>query len=228
MRPHRPSGPALTGDLADAIMLAAVTVAAVVTTGSWLTGQLAALLFHGAWPPVSIGQALGAAWLLPGHLGDPRQAWPASARPDLPGPFGFLVAGILSWVITAAVAVAAGRHALRNRPARGFASRAAASDALSEQAVRAKAAVVRPSLADGKCEVTDAGVRIGRAIPSGTRLACSAEDSVAVGPHPGRASPRRSSSRGCARGPGPRSAPRSGPTSCSPPPCPGASWDRSR
>jgi len=161
-------------------VLVAVTVAAVIMTWSWLTGQLATLLFDGRWAPVSVWQALGAAWQLPGHLNDPRQAWPASVRPQLPGPFGFVVAGSLSAAVTGAITVTLGRYALRNRPARGFASRAAAADDLSERAVLAKAAIVRPSLQGRRCQVTEAGVRMGRAIPSGMRLACSAEDSVAV------------------------------------------------
>ena len=43
----------------------------------WLTGQLAALLFLGRWPSLSLADGLEAALRLPAHLGDPRQAWPA-------------------------------------------------------------------------------------------------------------------------------------------------------
>jgi hypothetical protein len=132
-----------TGDIVLAI---ALTLAAVIATAAWLTGQLAALLAHGDWPPVSIGQALAAAWRLPGHLRDPRRAWPAPVRRELPGPGEFIPAGIMALAIVAALVVFLGRAALRYRRRRGFASAAEIRAVLSERAVLRRGTVVRPSL----------------------------------------------------------------------------------
>jgi hypothetical protein len=130
----------------DVILLIALTVVAVSCTWSWLTGQLAALFFHGDWPPVSLWQALTAAWRLPRHLGDPAMAWPASVRPELPGPLGFAAAGFASLVITSVIMLVLGASALSHRPQRGFATSAEIRAALSERAVLQRADVVRPSL----------------------------------------------------------------------------------
>ena len=95
--PRQPSG--VSDKATDVILLVCLTIIAVVSTGTWLTGQLAALFFRRDWPAVSIGQALTAAWRLPADARDPRAAWPASVRPELPGPFGFLVAGIVASLV---------------------------------------------------------------------------------------------------------------------------------
>jgi type IV secretion system protein VirD4 len=141
-----------TGDMfdntGDVLLLIFLTVAAVSSTWSWLTGQLAALFSHGDWPPVSIGQALAAAWRLPAHLRDPRMAWPASVRAQLPGPLGFWLAGIASLVAVSVIMLVLGAWALSRRPQRGFASAAEIRAALSERAVTRRAHVVRPSLRD--------------------------------------------------------------------------------
>ena len=102
--PRRPGGS--LDNATDIALLVSLTIVAIVTTGTWLTGQLAALLFHGAWPRVSVGQALAAAWRLPAHVHDPRLAWPASVRPQLPGPFGFLVAGIVAFLAVVVIMLA--------------------------------------------------------------------------------------------------------------------------
>jgi type IV secretion system protein VirD4 len=142
--PRQPSG--VLDNATDIALLASLTIVAIVTTGTWLTGQLAALFFRGDWPPVSVGQALAAAWRLPGHVHDPRLAWPASARPQLPGPFGFLVAGLVASLAVMVIMLALGSWALRHRQQRGFASRAQVKAALSERAVVKRGPVVRPSL----------------------------------------------------------------------------------
>ncbi len=144
MRSYRQPGPGGT-DASDVILIAVIAAVAVVAAGTWLAGQLAALLFHGDWPPVSVGQALPVAWRLPGHLRDPRQAWPASARAELPGAAGFLVAGTVALVTVAAITVVLARNALRHRSQRGHASRAEIQAVLSEKAVIARGPVVRPS-----------------------------------------------------------------------------------
>src|SRR5215469_23633 len=102
----------------DVILLIYLTLAAVSCTWSWLTGQLAALVSHGDWPPVSIGQALAAAWRLPAHVRDPRVAWPATVRTKLPGPLGFLLAGIGSLVLVSVIVFTLGAWALSRRPRR--------------------------------------------------------------------------------------------------------------
>jgi type IV secretion system protein VirD4 len=142
--PRQPGG--VFGSATDLILLCSLTIVAVVCTGTWLTGQLAALLFRGDWPAVSVGQALAAAWALPGHLRDPRLAWPAGVRPQLPGAFGFLVAGFVACVVVAVVMLVLGSWALRRRSQRGFASRAQVRATLSERAVVRRGPVVRPSL----------------------------------------------------------------------------------
>lgn len=145
MRPTRQHGDILESTT-DVILLFSLTIIAVISTGAWLTGQLAALLFRGDWPPVSIGQSLTAAWRLPADVRDPRQAWPASVRPELPGPAGFLVAGILASLAVMAIMLWLGSWALSHRPRRGFASRAEIRATLSERAVLRRGPVVRPSL----------------------------------------------------------------------------------
>jgi type IV secretion system protein VirD4 len=142
--PRQPGG--VLDNATDIILLVCLTLVAIVSTGTWLTGQLAALFLHGDWPPVSVGQALAAAWRLPGHVHNPRLAWPASARPQLPGPFGFLVAGTVATLAVMVIILALGSWALRHRPQRGFASRAQVKATLSERAVVKRGPVVRPSL----------------------------------------------------------------------------------
>jgi hypothetical protein len=142
--PRQPSD--VFDNAADVILLFALTILAVVSTGTWLTGQLAALYFRRHWPAVSIGQALTAAWRLPGDVHDPRLAWPASVRPELPGPVGFLVAGIAASLTVMVIMLALGSWALSYRPQRGFASRAQIKSTLSERAVVKRGTVVRPSL----------------------------------------------------------------------------------
>jgi hypothetical protein len=138
------------GDMFDntgeVFLLIFATMAAVGSTWSWLTGQLAALFSHGDWPPVSVGQALTAAWRLPGHMGDPRMAWPASTRAELPGPLGFWFAGAASMVAVSVLMVVLGAWALSRRPQQGYASPAEIRAALSERAVAARVRVVRPGL----------------------------------------------------------------------------------
>lgn len=179
--------PAFGDSAGDLVLLAVLAVITLLGAGTWLTGELAALLFHGRWIPVSFPAAVGAAFALPGHLGDPRQAWPAPDRPDLPGAAGFAVTGLLACALLATVTVLVARSWIRRHPQRGFASHQHLRDTLAERAVIARAPVVRPSLAAKRkgrgpkarrIEVTDAGVRIGRTVPSGAAVACSAEDSV--------------------------------------------------
>ena len=60
---------------ADVVLIGLLAAALAAGIGMWLTGQLAALLFLGRWPSLNLADGLEAALHLPGHLGDPRQAW---------------------------------------------------------------------------------------------------------------------------------------------------------
>ena len=142
--PRRPGG--VFDNATDVILLVSLSIVAVISTGTWLTGQLATLFFRGEWPPVSVGQALTAAWRLPGDLRDPRSAWPAGVRPQMPGPFGFLVAWIVASLVVLVVVLVLGSWALRHRSQRGFASHAQIQATLSERAVVKRGPVVRPSV----------------------------------------------------------------------------------
>ncbi len=155
-------------------------VLVVVGGGVWLTGEVAGLLFRGVLPHATFVQALGAAVALPQHLGDPRQAWPASARGGMPGLAGFAIAAVLVAAVLAVAARFAMRWRLAHRSQRGMASGAQLRATLSEAAVLRRGPVVRPSLAGQRCAVTDVGVRIGRAVPARVPLAVSAEDSALV------------------------------------------------
>ena len=173
------AGVPIADTAADFVLIGLLAAALAASTGMWLAGHLAALLFLGRWPSLSLADGLEAALSLPAHLRDPRQAWPASARPGLP-------AGILPYATAGPLALAALgtgtawtiRRAAARRRSRGFASRADLDASLSVKAVTARGQAVRPSLAGTKTAVEDVGIRLGRAMPSGLPLACSAEDSV--------------------------------------------------
>jgi type IV secretion system protein VirD4 len=172
--------PGVLDSPADYVIAALATAAAAVTVGTWVTGQLAGLLFRQTWPPVSIGQSLSIAGRLAGHLADPRMAWPAAARSSLPGLAGFAIAAVLTAAGLAAAVIIVTRQLTAGRSRRGYASRRQVTASLSERAVMARAAVLRPSLAGRPCTVTDVGVRAGRAAGTGIQLAISAESSVLV------------------------------------------------
>lgn len=169
------------GDSAsDLVLVAALGIVAVIGAGAWLTGQIAALLFYQRWIPVSFPAAVQAAFALPRHFGDPRQAWPAPDRSDLPGAAGFAVAAAITLAVLVGGGVLGVRGWARRRPQRGFASHAQMRRALSEKAVIRRGAAVRPSLKGTRVRVEDVGVRVGREIPSGMPVALSAEESVAL------------------------------------------------
>src|SRR5690242_15216153 len=161
----------------DYALVALIAAAAGITVGVWVTGQLAGLLFHAAWPPVGVGQGMGIAARLPHHLSDPRQAWPEAARSDLPGPVGFAVAALLVLVGSVALGVLAARLFGARRQIRGYASRRQLRTALSDTAALAAAPRLRPTLGR-KPAVRDVAVHLGRAVGSGMRLWASIENSV--------------------------------------------------
>jgi type IV secretory pathway TraG/TraD family ATPase VirD4 len=177
---HTTAHPRLLDSPLDYTVAAVVLLAGIITAGTWAAGQLAGLLFRGAWPPVSLGQGLSAAAGLPHHWADPRQAWPATARPDLPGAPGYAVAGVLVLLLSAAGAWALIRWLVSRSPRRGFASAAQIRAALAARTVIARGASIRPSLEGEKIRLADVGVDLGRSAPGGVPLAASARDSVLV------------------------------------------------
>ena len=93
----------------DAILLAVIGVLVTLTALVWLWGAAAGALFGTGDPQLGVAQLLDVLAHLPGHLDDPARAWPAFARPRLPGPTGFY--GAL--VIVLAALTAAGYCAVR-------------------------------------------------------------------------------------------------------------------
>ena len=90
----------ITDTAADAVLIGLLVAVVAASAAMWLAGQLSALLFLGRWPSLSLADGLEAALRLPAHLGDPRQAWPASARHELPG-------GLLPFAVGGPLALAA-------------------------------------------------------------------------------------------------------------------------
>ncbi len=177
---HTVARPGTPDSAYDYLIAAFIAAAVVITAGTWLTGQLAGLLFRGTWPAVTPGQSLAAAAALNHHWTDPRQAWPAAARPALPGLPGFAVASALVLTATACLITFAARRLAGRHPQRGLASRAQLQATLSPRAVISRGPVIRPSLAGTKITLPDVGAELGRAVPTGLPLAVSAEDSVLV------------------------------------------------
>ena len=83
---NRPSAHA---SLLDELLVPAIALAILVGATVWLTGQLAALLTHGAWPAVGADDLGGIVARLVQSPGDPASAWPAPVREELPGPVLF-------------------------------------------------------------------------------------------------------------------------------------------
>src|SRR5882757_5816217 len=83
MNPSRPE------PVSDAAVLALIACLAGAGAALWLWAGLAGAMFGHGWAGGGIGELLGAATRLPGHLSDPARAWPAPERTRLPGPEGF-------------------------------------------------------------------------------------------------------------------------------------------
>jgi type IV secretion system protein VirD4 len=78
--------------LSDAAMVAVIGCCVALGGLVWLWGAAAGLLFGAGWPATRPGQLPDVLLHLPTRLSDPASAWPAAARPQLPGPGGFYAA----------------------------------------------------------------------------------------------------------------------------------------
>ncbi len=126
-------------------ILAVITPVAVWSL--WLAGQLGGAATTFDWPDSSPGDAPGIAVRLLATGGDPQEAWPASARPDVPGgavvyPVWLVLFVVHVGLVTAPVAWV-GRRVVRRR---GFAGRGDLRRVLTAAAVLDRADVVRPGL----------------------------------------------------------------------------------
>jgi type IV secretion system protein VirD4 len=110
-RPVRPTTdptvyPAPGGDAWETLALLAVGLALGGSVLVWLAAQVAAVLF-GAHHPINLGLSdmPGVLFALREHPGDPRVAFPATARASLPGPLGAYTALALTLTLPVALAV---------------------------------------------------------------------------------------------------------------------------
>ena len=171
----------LVHDGKDMVIMLGVTLFAVAGIGTWLWGEAAGLLARGALPRVAMTQSITIALHLPGHLGDPRGAWPPAAASSLPGAPLFYLAGVLLLALGGVLAFGAARLWVRfKRRDDGFATRKDLAVHLAEPAVIKRGPVVRPSLAGRAVELTDVGLPLGCSVPDKVRLAVPTEDSVVV------------------------------------------------
>jgi type IV secretion system protein VirD4 len=95
--------------ISDGAMIAAIGCLVAIGAGLWLWGGIAGALFGAGWPSVSGSQLPGVLIRLPARLSDPAGAWPAAARPELPGPVGFYAALALLGTACTVLVLLAGR-----------------------------------------------------------------------------------------------------------------------
>ncbi|GAB1690738.1 type IV secretory system conjugative DNA transfer family protein [Krasilnikovia sp. M28-CT-15] len=129
-------------------------------TGTWLSGQIGGLLFRWTWPDVPFDQCFTLAVALPKHWGNPREAWPAAAQAQLPGPVGFYTAAVLVCAVLITVTVLVWRWARPPGQPHGMASAQQLDRKLSARAVLKTATRIRPTLAR-KPELADVAVELG-------------------------------------------------------------------
>jgi hypothetical protein len=80
----------------DKLLMAVILAALGLTVLLWVVGQVAAALFgthH--WLHTSLGEMASVPLHLIHHTGDPKLAWPARLRGQLPGPVGMYTALVL-------------------------------------------------------------------------------------------------------------------------------------
>src|SRR5262245_49863173 len=83
-------------EASDKLLMVAVLAALGVTMLVWLVGQVAAVLFGAHhWLHTSLGEMASVPLDLIHHPGDPKLAWPARLRGQLPGPVGMYAALVL-------------------------------------------------------------------------------------------------------------------------------------
>lgn len=159
----------------------AVGLFMVAGVGTWLWGEAAGLLAHGVFPHVALSRSLSIVLRLPGHLSDPRMAWPADAAAVLPGPVSFYCAGCVLLAVGVGLTIVGLRMWVRfKRRDDGFATRKDLAVHLAAPAVIKRGPVVRPSLTKTPFGLTDVGLPLGRSVPDKVSLAVSTEDSVVV------------------------------------------------
>jgi type IV secretion system protein VirD4 len=73
----------------DQPLLTIVGILLGATFVLWLTGQVAGFVNSGRWPSVTLAEMGSVVTGVPRHPLDPASAWPADARPLLPGPVLF-------------------------------------------------------------------------------------------------------------------------------------------
>jgi len=95
--------------VSDAAVLIGIVLALAVCGLVWLWGGLAGALFGRGWTSSALPELLEVLVRLPTHLGHPAAAWPAAARPRLPGTLALYLT--LLALLTTAVAIL--RSALR-------------------------------------------------------------------------------------------------------------------
>ncbi len=100
-------------EISDAAVLAIIGAASAALAVVWVWGGVAGAVFGTGWPRVGPSQLLGVLVRLPARLADPAAAWPARARPELPGAAGFYAAlmlvtgtvGAVGWTLSRCGAV---------------------------------------------------------------------------------------------------------------------------
>lgn len=121
--PSRGSGPARSSPGPGVGGVGRWVVLGLAAAGLWVwaTGQLAAVVSHRRWPAVALIDVPVIVGLLPGTWGDPAAAWPAAARPLLPGAVGFAMSAVAVGVLLGVATVLgwwlwrAGRNAVPHR-----------------------------------------------------------------------------------------------------------------
>lgn len=183
--PRNSDGPSparhLVHDGKDMVIMLGLALVAAAGIGTWLWGEAGGLLTRGALPRVPVSQSLSIALRLPGHLGNPREAWPPAAAKLLPGSTAFYCAGAVLLAAVCALLLAGARVWVRfKRRDDGFATRKELAVHLAETAVIKRGPVVRPTLSKSPFRLTDVGLPLGCSVPDKMRLAVSTEDSVVV------------------------------------------------
>ncbi len=160
----------------DYAVFGLIILAVAAILGVYAVGELAGLITHLTLPKVGIGQSITILEYLPHHLADPKQAWPATARRELPGPLGFLVSAVITLSAFATGLILGIRSTSRRRQVRGFASPRQLAGLTYKNAMK-RAAIVRPSLTRATLTIHDVAVSLGRTI-TGTPLWVLIENSV--------------------------------------------------